>query len=107
MSDFSSNCLGCFSCDICGFNACPTGDCPNGLNDTAWCDGEYYKWFEENSIEVCSGCQKEIEIILAKKKISKKKRLEFVEEIIQQGLEKYKSKLPKKILMNKKMKENR
>ena len=89
MSEFSNNCFDCFSCDICDFNCCPTGDCPNGNQNTAWCHGNDYQWFEDNKIEVCNNCQNKIEAILSKKRISQKKKLEFVEEIIEQGLEKY------------------
>lgn len=89
MSEFSNNCSYCFSCDGCDFNACPTGDCVNGNQYTAYADGQDNQWFEDNHIEICNDCQKKIEAILAKKKIKNSKKLEFVEQIIEQGLEKY------------------
>src|SRR3954454_16104269 len=36
MSEFSNNCSYCFACDICDFNCCPTGDCLNGNQETAY-----------------------------------------------------------------------
>ena len=90
MSEFSNNCSYCFACDGCGFNACPTGDCPNGNQDTAWCHGNDYRWFEDNQIEVCNDCQVKIEAILEQKKVENNQKLEFVEKVIEQGLEKFK-----------------
>ena len=89
MSEFNNNCSYCFSCDGCDFNACPTGDCVNGNQETAYWAGQNNEWFKDNHLEVCNDCQVKIEAILAKKKVQENKKLEFVEKVIEQGLEKY------------------